>query len=297
MSGTLGFCASLVVHALVVLGMLVAYMREMDRRGQSTRRGTVAQRVERGDLRDSQFGEAVGEGEAINSLNLAEMFKGRAGPQDQAPLSRDPVGNGMMEDLAMSSALPREAVAVAIPESVDLSRDEVAPFGVGKMREVGPKVVKRAPVMREEVAAATAAAQVPAQVQSPGAQEKAKGGAPGDAAPMSESESDAFSRMGSVEVKNGRVDARLGREFKSVRPRLSLKAQLDAMSMQKPVVEMKVAIDETGKVIDVTILRSSGSNEIDLPTTKAMYGWWIAPAKNKEGKAVRDVILVTFSYL
>jgi TonB family protein len=300
----LGFIASLVVHALVGVGISIAYMREMDRRVEGRGAGAVARGrveaeriVERGDLRDSQFGEAVGEGESINSLNLMEVFKGRIGPQDQAPLSRDPVGNGMMEESVMATALPKQAVVMAIPESIDPSRDESAPFGVGMVKEVGPKVVKRAPVKAEEVAAQTSAAQVPAQVQSSGARENSQGGAPGDPAPMSESESDAFSRMGTVEVRNGRVDARLGREFKSVRPRLSLKAQLDAISMQRPVVEMKVAIDETGKVIDVTILRSSGSNEIDLPTTKAMYGWWIEPAKNKEGKGVRDVILVRVSYL
>ena len=114
---------------------------------------------------------------------------------------------------------------------------------------------------------------------------------------MSESESDAFSRIGAINVRNGKVEARLGRSFKSVRPRLSLKGELDAISIDKPIVEMKVSVDETGKVIDVKVLRSSGSNEIDLPTTTAMYKWWIEPAKDKQGKAIKDVILVTFSYL
>jgi TonB family protein len=114
---------------------------------------------------------------------------------------------------------------------------------------------------------------------------------------MSESESDAFSRIGSINVKNGKVEARLGRSFKSVKPRLSLKGELDAISIAKPIVEMKVLVDETGKVIDVKVLRSSGSNEIDLPTTTAMYKWWIEPARDKQGKAMKDVILVTFSYL
>jgi TonB family protein len=125
----------------------------------------------------------------------------------------------------------------------------------------------------------------------------APGGPAGDPAPMSESESDAFSRSGSIQVRNGRVEARLGRSFKSVKPRLSLKGELDAISIARPIVEMKVSVDETGRVIDVQVLRSSGSNEIDLPTTTAMYKWWIEPAKNKEGKAIKDVILVTFSYL
>jgi TonB family protein len=284
-SGTAAFCASLVVHALVIVSMSWAYAREMERQGRSTGRADVMQRAqaqERIAVRDGGFGEAAGKGEAINSLDFTELFKGRPGPQDQAPLSLDPVGAGALDDGSVPSALT-EVVVVEIPESIDTSKQEAAPFGVGMIAEVMPKMVARPPM--------------PMPVKAALAQASEGTGPAGDPSPQSESESDPFSRGGTVEVRNGRVDARLGREFKSVKPRLSLKAQLDAMSVQRPVVEMKVSIDETGKVIDVKILRSSGSNEIDVPTTTAMYKWWIEPARDKEGRAVKDVILVTFSYL
>jgi TonB family protein len=277
-SATIGFCASLVVHGGIVLSMLVVYVRDVDRHGRWEALG----RVWHGEeiiSREGEFGESKGVGEAANSLSGEEIYQGRLGPQDQAPLSRDPVGNGEIVEEAKSFSALREEVAVAMPESLSVAAREIAPFGVGELAMVAPVVVK----------------EKRANTRFAPTEQVARGG--GDPAPMSESESDAFSRTGTIVVKNGKVDARLGRNFKSVRPRLSLKAEIDAISVQRPVVEMKIYLDETGKVTDVKVLRSSGSNEIDLPTTTAMYQWWIEPGKDKEGKAIKDVILVTFSYL
>jgi TonB family protein len=294
--------------------------------------------------RDSEFGEHSGRGEAINSLSGLEPYQGRKGPQDQAPLSRDPIGNGKLNDEPEKATALREGVDAPMPASIAGGGGAAAPFGVADPSDLKqPALVAKPPikaVVVEEKPATEKAADIPVVQQKveqekqavavavvqpektpqreplpgvPGRGENAAegegknavnrpaavnpGGMAGDPSPMSESESDAFSRMGTIQVRNGRVEARLGRDFKSVKPRLSLKGELDAISIAKPVVEMRVLVDETGKVIDVKVLRSSGSNEIDLPTTTAMYKWWIEPAKNREGKAVKDVILVTFSYL
>jgi TonB family protein len=352
-SAAIGLCASLVVHAGVLAALLVFYVKDMDARQwwmsaaeADARRGraeAIAPReADRLVYRDGEFGETKGKGEAMNSLEGDEAYMGRLGPQDQAPLSRDPVGNGKLAEEPVVTALKEQAVA-RVPASIAGSEGASAPFGVESVqREAGPKVVVKPPIkaiaIEEKGAAPLEADRVPVVVSqeqkpvekeaqvavSPTPQKTAEanpgqragegkvqapagaateavaantGGAPGDPAPMSESESDAFSRIGSINVKNGKVEARLGRSFKSVKPRLSLKGELDAISIAKPIVEMKVLVDETGKVIDVKVLRSSGSNEIDLPTTTAMYKWWIEPARDKQGKAMKDVILVTFSYL
>jgi TonB family protein len=249
-------------------------------------------------------------------------------------LSRDPIGNGKLADEPQKATALREGVDAPLPASIAGGGGAPAPFGVADPSEMKqPAVVAKPPlkaVIIEEkppvqhpadipvvakkveqertpvaVAAATDQAQSASPAVSPPDKTEGKGGAAianvgglaGDPSPMSESESDAFSRAGTIQVRNGRVEARLGRDFKSVKPRLSLKGELDAISIARPIVEMKVLVDETGRVIDVKVLRSSGSNEIDLPTTTAMYKWWIEPAKNKAGKAVKDVIVVTFSYL
>jgi TonB family protein len=58
----------------------------------------------------------------------------------------------------------------------------------------------------------------------------------------------------------------------------------------------KVKIDDTGKVTSVDIMKSSGSNNIDLPMRRALYEWWIEPPKDKDGKATADVMTWTISY-
>jgi TonB family protein len=309
-SAVIGLCASLVVHAGFVGALVGAYVHQLDRQTW------WPALIERGHAdgmiwRDGEFGATQGKGEALNSLEGLEPFVGRLGPQDQAPLSRDPVGNGKLADDPEMTAL-HEGADMPVPPSIAGSAAASAPFGAGNATEMmQPAVVARPsvkPIAIEEKGHApqetVAVAPVQASAAGTGANSSpqaaapaASGGPAGDPAPMSESESDAFSRMGSIAVRNGRVEARLGRSFKSVKPRLSLKGELDAMSIVKPIVEMKISVDETGKVIDVKVLRSSGSNEIDLPTTTAMYKWWIEPARDKEGKAMKDVILVTFSWL
>jgi TonB family protein len=54
-------------------------------------------------------------------------------------------------------------------------------------------------------------------------------------------------------------------------------------------------IDESGAVKNVQILRSSGSNEIDLPIQRAMFEWWIEPAKDADGNPVPDVAIFTIT--
>jgi TonB family protein len=156
----------------------------------------------------------------------------------------------------------------------------------------------------QAVAAARSAPPPEPAPRAPGNNGGGGGGVPGpavaaaDPAPMSESESDAFSRVLNVSVpRNGKITARRGREFKSVKPRLELKGWLDITSLRDPSVVMRVKVDETGKVMDVRVIKSSGSENIDLPTTLAMYKWWIEPGKDKQGKPVPDVVVITFSFL
>lgn len=120
--------------------------------------------------------------------------------------------------------------------------------------------------------------------------------APADPAPMSESESDAFAKSGSVDFKGGKVSARLGRKVRTIKPRLTLKGELDIFSIMQPSVILKVSIDETGKVTNVDNLKSSGSNEVDHPTILAVYQWWIEPKKDKAGNPVADVIVLTLTW-
>ncbi len=97
-------------------------------------------------------------------------------------------------------------------------------------------------------------------------------------------------------MKAGKMDVRLGRKFKTVRPRLTLKGELDVMSLVNPSVKLAIHVDETGKVTDVKVIHSSGSQEIDLPVMLAIYKWWIEPRTNKAGVPRPDMILFTISF-
>ena len=117
-----------------------------------------------------------------------------------------------------------------------------------------------------------------------------------DPAPMSESESDAFSTLGGVEFRGGKMEARLGRKFKSVRPRLDIAAQYDLLGLSFPRMVLKVVTDDTGKVTKVEVLKSTGSRLVDQPVTVAMYQWWFEPPVGADGKPKADVIVFPITW-
>jgi TonB family protein len=117
-----------------------------------------------------------------------------------------------------------------------------------------------------------------------------------DPAQESDSESDAFSRIGAASFRDGKLDVQFGRKVKTVRPRLLVAGQVDAFALRNPSVTLKVHIDATGKVTQVAVHKSSGSNEIDQPCRVAMYEWWFEPLKDKNGTPIPDVILFTISF-
>jgi TonB family protein len=117
-----------------------------------------------------------------------------------------------------------------------------------------------------------------------------------DPAPASDQESDPFAKVGSFKFTPGRIEARMGRKVKSVRPRLDLKGQIDLAALPNPSVWLKVKIDNTGKVIDIQVVKSSGSNEIDLPSQLAVWKWWFEPLKDASGQPQPDSVLVRLSW-
>src|SRR5439155_21195608 len=96
---------------------------------------------------------------------------------------------------------------------------------------------------KEEIAsiADAAIAPPPPTPAQPAQQQPSTGGrigpavAPADPAPQSESESDPFSKNGSVKFKRGATDIQFGRKHKIIRPRLGLAAQTDMLNMHLPI--------------------------------------------------------------
>lgn len=218
--------------------------------------------------RADRMGEMLGKGLAVNSSPGELPSMSRLANQEQADLSRDPPGEGHIGDPPSHQLMP--ASKVRILDQTEPSRLFGLP--VDSTQTQSPVRVQPLPKMpvTSHVANPTPAA---------------------DPLPESDSESDAFSDVGSVLVQSGRVDARFGRKVKTTRPRISLAGSLDLMSLDNPTVVMKVKTDTTGKVTSVSILRSSGSVDLDHPTELAMYDWWIEPPKDKSGHPLPDVMV------
>jgi hypothetical protein len=281
---TIALVASLLVHGLILFVLATHYVVVIGQgiwqpaipRPSETADEKPPIFIRRPELPDTanEMGESTGKGWASNSYRLGdETMRARESPEDQAYLSLDPVGLGGAGGADANEVVtpPAADTVVALASMTAPPTDLPAPFGIGATRDdtVAPVIATLAERARQQKQ------NLPA----------------GDPAPQSDSESDPFTKIGSVVFRAGTIEARFGRKVKTIRPRLTLAGQVDVLALEYPTLQLKVAIDETGKVVSVDVIRSSGSNEIDLPCQRAMYDWWIEPAKGADGKPMADVMV------
>jgi TonB family protein len=118
------------------------------------------------------------------------------------------------------------------------------------------------------------------------------------AAPLGVSDSDPYSKIPTVDMRYGKVEARLGRKIiRTVRPQLGLAGEIDVATSISPVVTLAAKIDEEGRVTDVSVVRSSGSENIDTPCERAVEQWIFQPTVDpKTGKGVPDMIIFSLIF-
>ncbi len=289
---TTALCLSLLAH-----GGLAYITFEGARLQMATIRLPGFQR-ERGDVIEAdppdtaRLGGASNDGFSPNSSPGQETIRAREAPGDQALLSRDPQGHGRIGDMPSFSLVPRadEPAVDATPTAVVMNRsapvlpvasDMPQPFGAGSsVAAVFLPRISRPDTTSAEQPSPTAKSNKPAA----------------DPAIMSPSESDAFSTLGGIEFRDGRMESRLGRAFKSVRPHLSLAAQIDLMGLADRRIVLKLRIDATGKVVAVDVVRSTGSDSIDQPVKLIMYQWWFEPQKGPAGQPMGETIVFPISW-
>ena len=257
---------SVALHAATVLFLLGRF----DGRWAG-REGRRAPRVVAGTVDQPAFqfvfGDRRGEGDASNSRPGEQPLISREGAR-QAFLSRDPMGAGRAGEEPSMSVLPRAAASPPAPPAAPLP-----PRAMG----VGARSPAPAPRVRRAAPAPPRAAQSNAPAADP--------------AIMSDSESDPFSRSdAAVMFRDGRMDVRLGRKVKTVRPRLSIAAEIDLFSMQFPRMVVRLSVDAAGQVRRVDIVRSTGSASADQEVKVALYQWWVEPARSPTGVATADTI-------
>lgn len=281
-------------------------------------------------VRLDDLGSATGTGIGSNSSPGEEPLQAREADEDQALLSRDPVGVGRIGGppakytgpvgdgaggapaVAESPPAPQQqlhapaepvkespppAPPVQVASSLPLPREPEAP----SQKERPPTPEEKPAIARPEPPVAKA---VQAVAEAKPQAATGDGRTPGlpqpaaDPLPQSESDSDPFARISAnLKFRNGKLVERWGRLVKTTRPQINVAGQIDLLALNGPTVVLEVHIDKTGKVTDVKVAHSSGSNQIDEPTRLAVYDWWFEPAKDKSGKPVNDIIFFTVEFI
>jgi TonB family protein len=279
---TVALCVSLVAHVATVLVLVGRTIDGFSPRplaaSQIPPRSPIFLRQPIAPTTDLLFGDAHGSGDAANAAPGEQPLLGRDAAQMQAFLSRDPVGAGHVGDEPSMSVLPQSASSASTVSSRNAKRtlgirgDD--PLSMPKVRRVLSMVMEPA-----------------AQEPRINRGETIASGAPAaDPAIMSDSESDPFARGNSIEFHDGRVDVRFGRKVKTVRPRLSLAARYDLLTMQAPRMLVRIHVERSGDVRRVEIVKSTGSDSADEEVKVALYQWWFEPPKTNAGVALADVV-------
>ena len=259
-----------------------------------------------------EIGQPDAKGYATHEVAGREEQVAREAPQDQPQLSLDPVGRSKVVEIpsspiersqdpapqAQASAAPAPSAPVVPPDLAAVGQllnrltpliDEWTQLSIPTELDVTPPM----PVPQPELAHRDTTSATEAQPRTRAAPAAGTGA---DPAPRSDSEVDAFSVLGSAQFREGRVTVRSGRQVKTRRPKIGLAGLIDLSQRSTAQVLLKVAVDETGKVTNVEVAKSSGSNEIDQPCRVAMYEWWFEPKRGPDGRAVPDLFQFGISF-
>jgi TonB family protein len=269
---------------------------------------------------DSEFeiGQPLGKGYATHDLEGQQEQRAREAPQDQPSLSLDPVGGSRLVEVPSAPgdashgpapitpgpppALASDLVPPALPPLAPDAENGLRRERIEAMLPPSPTELPTPLPEGVEIAFAPAAEPTPPPLAPQPAQSVAAApaspvdGSGADPAPQSESESDAVSVLGSAQFRAGRVTVQSGRQVKTRRPKIGLAGMVELSQRSVAQVELNVSVDRSGKVTNVEVARSSGSNNIDQPCRVAMYDWWFEPKKDAAGRPLPDRFLFTISF-
>jgi outer membrane biosynthesis protein TonB len=238
--------------------------------------------------RPDAMGASNGIGQAANSAEGIRPAQSHLAQQRQAALGREPTG-------VRATAAPRPIPPVAAPAqstpaaSIFPHDSDAAAMNWKQPRFLNKSRVPDLPARPRKGSTPARGASAPSSAVQPPTP-------PGDPYPQSDSESDPFSKVEHVKMRNGRVDAKFGRKVKTVRPRFGPAAEADVADHVQLSVVLKVNTDLSGRVFSVDILQSCGSIPVDLAVRLAMYNWWIEPPRDNQGRPKADVMVWRISF-
>ncbi len=206
-------------------------------------------------------------------------------PAKNSPLAPSPMAVAIVQTPAPSLVVPMPDITLPTPAPA------INPAPLAQPKQPRPDPIAVATAAAMPVPATPARSATPVDLR-PAARASMPIGAT-----SSDSESDAFSKIGSAVFRNGKLETRMGRKvITRSRPQILVPGLLDTFGLANPTVVLKINIDSTGNVSNVNIFRSSGSNDLDQPCLRAVYDWWFEPARDTQGKAIPDAVEFSITF-
>jgi hypothetical protein len=108
----------------------------------------------------------------------------------------------------------------------------------------------------------------------------------GHRATVSDTESVPFAKADSVNFVAGKLEARQGVKVRTTEPRYGDASIHDYEIIGDQPTIFGTTVDRDGNVVDVQILQSSGSTNIDQDRKIAVWNWILEPKKDKDGHLI-----------
>ncbi len=287
---TIALCVSLTAHALFSRALADRYVAANRQiylaglPGEVVTDDHIVQPAVRPPALELNLGSPDGTGNALDTSPGEEPMQARQADGNQALGRLDPPGTNAPSNTTTAleeTAAAQHLIAVSTP---------TIPFGVpSSSTDLNGPAPKHPPVAQS---APPRPAPAPAEAHEAVA---SASGAPGEPAPQLDSESDAFSKEGSVKFQHGKTDVQFGRKHKLIRPRLDLAVQEDLLTMRLPIkLVLKLRLDNDGNVAASDVEKSSGSKLLDHAVKVTSFKWWFEPKKSKD---TPDEFLFTIVFL
>ena len=115
----------------------------------------------------------------------------------------------------------------------------------------------------------------------------------GHHAEESDTDSMAFAKQPVWVFKNGKLEGRKGLKVTTTQVRLNAVSERELFSLGFPRTLFAVIVDESGKIKRVDVKEKSGSDFADQDRENAIWNWTLEPEKDKDGKVINDLWVVS----
>jgi hypothetical protein len=224
-------------------------------------------------------GEANGKGEANRSTDGKRPMQANANVMEQADLMKD------AKKFADNAILPASKGEItgnnALPQKQPNKAAEAA--NDAKSQNDSKAVAMATDPTKPGIGPAPTPAASASHLPTPKAVQKQ---IVGHRATVSDTESVPFAKADSMNFVDGKLEARQGVKVRTTQPRYGDASIHDYEIIGDQPTIFGATVDRDGNVVDVQILQSSGSSNIDQDRKIAVWNWILEPKKDKDGHLI-----------